>query len=106
MNMSYCRFHNTSAALADCIGVLINKNDTIESEEERQAAVSLIKQCARLASHFEDELFNDAADTEPLLKYIAFTYGPGSDEFEEEECRTCGAAQSDCTCTGEEAPRC
>jgi hypothetical protein len=56
MNMSYCRFQNTLAALRECEEALSDSGDPLAdlSEEERKAAKRLFKLCRSLADDFDD----------------------------------------------------
>jgi hypothetical protein len=58
-NQSYCRFRNTLGDLRDCAedldaGCLDDKVEPL-SDEERRAAMQLLKLCARLTRDFEVE---------------------------------------------------
>jgi len=48
-NMSYCRFENTLADLRDCARALDDGDADDLSENEAQAARSLVKLCRRIA---------------------------------------------------------
>jgi len=54
MNMSYCRFRNTSLDLQDCIDAINNGEINDLSRDEQQAFVNLIMQCKEVAENFED----------------------------------------------------
>lgn len=58
INMSYCRFENTLAALRECNAVLSDSRDPISdlSDSERKAARKLFKLCRDLADDFESEI--------------------------------------------------
>lgn len=58
MNMSYCRFENTLAALRECDDALAESCDPLSnlSESERKAAIELLKLCRIMANEFEHEL--------------------------------------------------
>jgi len=45
-NMSYCRFHNTSQDLIDCLNAL--RNDLPLSDSEERKAKQLIKTCMEI----------------------------------------------------------
>lgn len=59
VNMSHCRFHNTLAALRECMVTLddggLNPLDDL-SEEERKCALKLIKLCGDFSASHEDLL--------------------------------------------------
>ena len=54
MNMSYCRFENTLAALRECRDALSESCDPLSelSESEKKAAERLFKMCRELADDF------------------------------------------------------
>lgn len=52
MNISYCRMENTLKALQKCY----NAEFKVESQEEHDAMVRLIKLCATIAKDFEYEV--------------------------------------------------
>lgn len=54
-NMSYCRFQNTLKDLRDCYEHMYDSdmNDADLSDEEKAAAVRLVKLCKRIAEEFE-----------------------------------------------------
>lgn len=54
INMSYCRFENTLAALRECVSALSESCDPIAdlSEREKKAALRLFKLCRELADDF------------------------------------------------------
>lgn len=56
MNMAYCRFQNTLAALRECADELSANNDPFAdlSDDERAAAEKLLVLCRELADDFED----------------------------------------------------
>jgi hypothetical protein len=54
MNMSYCRFQNTSLDLQDCIDAINNGEINDLSRDEQKAFVNLIMQCKEVAENFED----------------------------------------------------
>lgn len=54
-NMSYCRFQNTAADLADCEESEGMYEPDSLSEEEQRARKRLIRLCQRIAAEFEDE---------------------------------------------------
>ncbi len=58
MNMSYCRFENTLAALRECDAALAESCDPLSelSDSERKAAIKLLKLCRTIADDFEHEL--------------------------------------------------
>lgn len=61
MNMSYCRFENTLAALRECSDELYGHNaleDALKamSEHERKCAIRLLRLCRDLAGDFEFEI--------------------------------------------------
>ena len=62
-NMSYCRFHNTLAALRDCIAALRYEDGfaTIESRDERDAADQLYKMASEFRATYEEALEDEAA---------------------------------------------
>jgi hypothetical protein len=53
-NMSYCRFQNTLADLRDCEEAL-GEDQLRLSDEEKRAAVKLIKTCKRIADDYGTE---------------------------------------------------
>jgi hypothetical protein len=58
MNMSYCRFENTLAALRECDEALADTGDdpfAELSEKERRAAKRLIKLCREIADNYGDD---------------------------------------------------
>lgn len=57
-NMSYCRFQNTLPDLRDCYEALDDFDGL--SEDERKAAVRLVKLAAKIADEFGD-VAEDAA---------------------------------------------
>jgi len=65
MNMSYCRFENTLAALRECneaLADIMNLDDLTESEA--RAARRLVKLCTSIAGDWEHDpphAYNDAA---------------------------------------------
>ena len=61
MNMSYCRFENTLAALCECSDAVYEHNalaDALKalSEQERKCAIRLLRLCRDLAGDFEFEI--------------------------------------------------
>lgn len=61
MNMSYCRFENTLAALKECSDALYDHNaleDALKalSDHERKCAIELLRLCRDLAGDFEFEI--------------------------------------------------
>lgn len=68
-NMSYCRFHNTSYALDDCLGAIedaIENGSTMEqfledlSSDERRAFSRLIQLCDKIQGAAEELENNEA----------------------------------------------
>jgi hypothetical protein len=55
MNMSYCRFENTLAALHECEYVIGDPTDDL-SEYERSARSKLLVLCKQIADDFEEEI--------------------------------------------------
>lgn len=58
INMSYCRFENTLAALRECRDALDGAGlDPFAelSDEEREAAQKLLKLCAELAENYGED---------------------------------------------------
>ena len=56
-NMSYCRFRNTLSDLRDCIDALNDEGiDGIEDDEERHAAIWLVKKCGEVHEDFIEEV--------------------------------------------------
>jgi hypothetical protein len=55
MNMSYCRFENTLAALRECKEALAESCDPIAelSESEQKSAKQLLQMCRELADDFQ-----------------------------------------------------
>jgi len=64
MNMSYCRFENTSKALFDCEDALENADQDMTqlSDYEKRAVKSLYEACKRIAEQYTDD------DIEQLTK--------------------------------------
>lgn len=57
MNMSYCRFRNTSIDLEDCCGALEDYEEI--SEEEMTFAETLYERCKRYIEAFENYTENE-----------------------------------------------
>ena len=58
MNMSYCRFENTLAALRECDEAMAESvQDPLDelSESERKAAKRLLKLCREMADNYGDD---------------------------------------------------
>ena len=58
MNMSYCRFENTLAALRECDEAMAESvHDPLDelSESERKAAKRLLKLCREMADNYGDD---------------------------------------------------
>ncbi len=57
VNMSYCRFRNTLAALRECVEELDADGNPFAQlgDEERKAAKRLIRLCRDLADDYEHE---------------------------------------------------
>ena len=57
MNMSYCRFENTLAALRECDEAMAESANPLDelSESERKAAKRLLKLCREMADNYGDE---------------------------------------------------
>jgi hypothetical protein len=56
MNMDYCKFENTLAALLECRDSFGDDPDALSSEHERKARKSLLLLCKQVADDFEDEI--------------------------------------------------
>jgi|GEM_PF-2427740 len=59
MNMSYCRFENTLAALRECneaLADIMNLDDL--PEEEARAARKMVKICASIAEDWEHDVLS------------------------------------------------
>jgi hypothetical protein len=77
-NMSYCRFQNTVQDLRDCrdaLEVLLNSGDDEDaalSEREREAAISLVEECAHIMTMVADSagLSLDTDDVERNVKQV------------------------------------
>ena len=56
MNMSYCRFENTLAALRECDSALAEQLDPFDglSDSEREAAKKLLNLCREMAENYGD----------------------------------------------------
>jgi len=70
-NMSYCRFENTLHNLHDCYRALCNSETDDMSKPERDALLSLLTLCAKMADEFPaDEVEGDlnARDEEVLYE--------------------------------------
>lgn len=52
INMSYCRFRNTLAALRECRDALDEYDETDRSEEEASALRKLLILCQQLAADY------------------------------------------------------
>lgn len=52
-NMSYCRFRNTLGDLDDCYEAL---DETLASDDEIKARLSLIRLCALIADDYRHEV--------------------------------------------------
>ena len=58
MNMSYCRFENTLAALRECdeaMAEIVQDPPDELSESERKAAKRLLKPCREMADNYGDD---------------------------------------------------
>ena len=56
MNMSYCRFENTLAALRECDNAMAESCNPLDelSDSEKQAAKRLLKLCREMAENYGD----------------------------------------------------
>jgi hypothetical protein len=58
MNMSYCRFENTLAALRECDEAMAESMNPLDdlSKSEKAAAKRLLKLCREMAENYGDDL--------------------------------------------------
>ena len=54
MNMSYCRFENTSKALYDCLHAIENGEYDDLTEYERNGLIDILAYCEDILHHKED----------------------------------------------------
>ena len=52
MNMGYCRFENTLAAMRECADALDEEGTAELSDSEKKAAFALIKMCKRISDDY------------------------------------------------------
>ena len=57
MNMGYCQFENTLAALRECDEAMAESANPLDelSESERKAAKRLLKLCREMADNYGDD---------------------------------------------------
>lgn len=56
MNMGYCKFENTLAALHECLDTMGDDPDGLSSDRERKSREGLLLLCNKIADDFEDEI--------------------------------------------------
>ena len=66
MNMSYCRFENTSKAMSDCLDAIMNGDYKDLTEYERNGLIDMLAYC--------DDILNYREDIEEELKVIQSKY--------------------------------
>ena len=54
MNMSYCRFENTSKAMSDCLDAIINGEYDDLTTYERNGLIDILAYCEDILDHKED----------------------------------------------------
>lgn len=54
MNMSYCRFENTSKALSDCLYAIEDGDYDDLTSHERQGLIDILAYCEDILQHRED----------------------------------------------------
>jgi hypothetical protein len=54
MNMSYCRFENTSKAMSDCLDAIMDGDYTDLTSHERQGLIDILAYCDDILDHRED----------------------------------------------------
>lgn len=55
-NMSYCRFENTAADLADCSR---HMDDELDSDYEQEGREALIRLCVEIARNYGSEITDE-----------------------------------------------
>jgi hypothetical protein len=66
MNMSYCRFENTSKAMSDCLDAIMNGDYKDLTEYERNGLIDMLAYC--------DDILHYREDIEEELKVIQSKY--------------------------------
>ena len=54
MNMSYCRFENTSKAMSDCLDAIMDGDYDDLTTYERQGLIDILAYCDDILHHRED----------------------------------------------------
>ena len=54
MNMSYCRFENTSKAMSDCLDAIMDGDYDDLTTYERQGLIDILAYCEDILHHRED----------------------------------------------------
>ena len=54
MNMSYCRFENTSKAMSDCLDAIMNGEYDDLTTYERNGLIDILAYCEDILDHKED----------------------------------------------------
>jgi hypothetical protein len=54
MNMSYCRFENTSKAMADCLDAINDGDYDDLTEHERNGLIDILAYCEDILHHREE----------------------------------------------------
>lgn len=55
VNMSYCKFENTVAAMRECYEDMPNDESELSSDYERRAYRQFLKLCREVAADYPDE---------------------------------------------------
>ena len=66
MNMSYCRFENTSKAMSDCLDAIMDGDYKDLTEYERNGLIDMLAYC--------DDILHYREDIEEELKVIQSKY--------------------------------
>lgn len=91
-NMSYCRFQNTSAALADCVGALDDAINAPEdcaplSSDEHYAALRLVEQASELLQLLADRFGAEVCVIDQAGNQVEldrFNWGDALEEIQQE----------------------
>ena len=54
MNMSYCRFENTSKAMSDCLDAIVNGEYEDLTSYERNGLIDILAYCEDILDHKEE----------------------------------------------------
>ena len=54
MNMSYCRFENTSKAMSDCLDAIMDGDYKDLTEYERNGLIDMLAYCEDILDHKEE----------------------------------------------------